>query len=85
MRHPAAQHATPSPQGDVVGSTVAVSQSTVPGRIGLRVPNIGIAATDWVIAGFRLRGDVSAMDIGGTGSQRWRVVNNDISCPFGDG
>ena len=54
-------------------------------EFGIRVPNIGIAASDWVIAKFILRGYVQAVDIGGEGSSRWRVVGNDISCPVGDG
>jgi hypothetical protein len=55
--------------------------------LGIRVPNLGIAATDWVIAGLRLRGGETALDIGGmgSGSHRWRVVGNHISCPNGDG
>jgi hypothetical protein len=54
-------------------------------EFGIRVPNIGIAASNWVIAKFILRGYVQAVDIGGEGSSRWRVVGNDISCPVGDG
>lgn len=54
-------------------------------EFGIRVPNIGIAASDWVIAKFVLRGYVQAVDVGGEGSSRWRVVGNDISCPVGDG
>jgi hypothetical protein len=55
--------------------------------IGIRVPNLGIAATDWVIAGLRLRGGETALDVGGmgSGSHRWRVVGNHVSCPNGDG
>ncbi|MFN7941979.1 MAG: IPT/TIG domain-containing protein [Thermoanaerobaculia bacterium] len=52
---------------------------------GIRVPNTGISPTDWVLAGLRLRGQVSALDIGGDGASRWRIVGNDISCPVGDG
>ncbi len=54
-------------------------------EFGIRVPNIGVAATDWVIAKLVLRGQVQALDIGGSGASRWRVVGNDISCPVGDG
>jgi hypothetical protein len=54
-------------------------------EFGIRVPNVGIAASDWVIAKFVLRGAVQAVDMGGDGSSRWRVVGNDISCPAGDG
>jgi len=55
-------------------------------EFGLRVPNNpDTLANDWVLAGLTLRGYVQAMDIGGSGSSRWRVVGNDISCPIGDG
>lgn len=54
-------------------------------EFGVRVPNLGGAATDVVLAGLRLRGLTSALDIGGNGSSRWRVVGNDISCPEGNG
>jgi hypothetical protein len=54
-------------------------------EFGIRVPNIGVAANDWVIAKFVLRGYIQAVDVGGEGSSRWRVIGNDISCPIGDG
>jgi hypothetical protein len=54
-------------------------------EFGIRVPNIGIVADDWVIAKLVLRGQVEAVEIGGDGSSHWRVVGNDISCPVGDG
>jgi hypothetical protein len=66
------------------GATPTVG-STASDMMGLRVPNIGIAANDWVFAGFAFRGEVSAVELGGTGSSRWRFVNNDVSCPIGDG
>ncbi|PWB68807.1 MAG: hypothetical protein C3F15_15890 [Holophagae bacterium] len=47
--------------------------------------NEGTVVGDWVLAGLVLRGQVSAAEIGGFGSERWRVVGNDISCPVGDG
>ncbi len=65
------------------GATVTIGSTDL--EFGIRVPNIGITATDWVIAKFVLRGQVQALDIGGSGSGRWRVVGNDISCPVGDG
>lgn len=37
----------------------------------------------WVIAGFVLRGQGAAMGL--WGSNGWRIVGNDISCPQGDG
>ena len=53
---------------------------------GVRVlTNEGTVVGDWVLAGLVLRGQVSAAEIGGFGSERWRVVGNDISCPVGDG
>ena len=54
-------------------------------EFGTRVPNLGVGSTDWVFSHLVLRGRVSALDIGGSGSNRWRVVGNDISCPGGDG
>jgi hypothetical protein len=70
------------------GATVTIGSTTVSGSLylGIRVPNLGIAATDWVIAGLRLHGE-TALDIGGmgSGSHRWRVIGNYISCPNGDG
>jgi hypothetical protein len=70
------------------GATVTIGSTSLGGGLymGIRVPNLGIAATDWVIAGLRLHGE-TALDIGGmgSGSHRWRVVGNYISCPNGDG
>ncbi|MBK9053464.1 MAG: hypothetical protein IPL78_21945 [Chloroflexi bacterium] len=55
-------------------------------EFGLRVPNTSDTwANDWVLAGLTLRGFVQAADIGGSGSSRWRIIGNDISCPMGDG
>lgn len=55
-------------------------------EFGVRVPNNqGTLADDWLIANLILRGGVQAVDIGGQGSSRWRLVGNDISCPVGDG
>ncbi len=66
------------------GATATVG-SPAPGLMGIRVPNLGLPASDWVIAGLVLRAEAEALAIGGTGSSRWRVVGNDISCPLGDG
>ena len=66
------------------GAVVTVG-STAPGMMGLRIPNLGIPASDWVIAGIRFLGEVNAIELGATGSTRWRVARNDISCPLGDG
>lgn len=65
------------------GATVVIGSTSL--EFGARVPNIGVAATDWVIAKLRLRGQTQALDIGGDGAMRWRVIGNDISCPVGDG
>jgi len=66
------------------GATATVG-SPAPGLMGIRVPNLGLPASDWVFAGLVLRAEAEALAIGGTGSSRWRVVGNDISCPLGDG
>jgi hypothetical protein len=66
------------------GATATIGSTST--EFGLRVPNnSGTLANDWVLAGLVLRGQVQAVDIGGDGSSRWRVVGNDISCPTGDG
>ena len=49
------------------------------------VATSGTTANDWVIAKFVLRASNEALEIGGSGSSRWRIVGNDISCPVGDG
>lgn len=74
-----------SPKALVVypGASVTIGSTTL--EFGTRVPNIDIAATDWIFSGLILRGRMTALDIGGTGSSRWRVVGNDISCPVGNG
>ncbi|MEP0848566.1 MAG: IPT/TIG domain-containing protein [Phycisphaerae bacterium] len=67
------------------GATVTVGD---PGALhyGVRVaPPVGVHTSYWVIAGLRIRGRISALDIGGDGAVGWRVVGNDISCPNGDG
>ncbi len=66
------------------GATVTLGSTDL--EFGLRVPNNeGTSANDWVLAKLVLRGQIQAVDIGGSGSSRWRVVGNDISCPVGDG
>jgi len=65
------------------GATATIGSTAL--EFGIRVPNIDIGVTDWVLANLVLRGQRQALDIGGTGSSRWRVVGNDISCPVGDG
>jgi hypothetical protein len=52
----------------------------------IRVPNLGLPASHWVIAGMTfLSGGTSAFSIGGVGSTDWRVIGNYISCPSGNG
>jgi len=66
------------------GATATIGSAAL--EFGIRVPNnAGTIADDWVLAGLVLRGQNQAVDIGGDGSSRWRVVGNDISCPSGDG
>lgn len=65
------------------GATVTIGSTAL--EFGTRVPNIDIAVTDWVFSGLILRGRMTALDIGGNGSSRWRVVGNNISCPVGNG
>lgn len=65
------------------GATATIGSTGL--EFGIRVPNIDISVQDWVIAKLTLRGQVQALDIGGSGSTRWRLVGNDISCPVGDG
>ena len=55
-------------------------------EFGTRIPNNpDTYANHWVFAGLTLRGLVTALDLGGSGSSDWRIVGNDISCPRGDG
>ena len=60
---------------------------------GVNGPTLGVRSTDysagtgacpgyWVFAGLVLRG-LAAMAL--AGGSNWRIVGNDISCPFGDG
>lgn len=65
------------------GATATIGSTAL--GYGVRVPNIGVGPTDLVIAGLRLRGLTSALDVGGAGASRWRIVGNDLSCPLGNG
>jgi hypothetical protein len=66
------------------GSRAVIGSTNL--EFGLRVPNNpGTHADDWVLAGLTIRGYVQAVDISGSGSSRWRIIGNDISCPLGDG
>jgi hypothetical protein len=66
------------------GATATIGSTNL--EFGMRVPNNpNTIANDWVFAKLVLRGQIEAVEIGGDGSSRWRVVGNDISCPVGDG
>jgi len=53
-------------------------------EFGARTPAIkGGPFNDWIIAGFVMRGGNTALQLNGV--QRWRIVDNDFSCPRGDG
>ena len=53
-------------------------------EFGARTPAIhGGPFNDWVIAGFKIRGANTALRLDLV--QGWRIVNNDFSCPNGDG
>jgi hypothetical protein len=55
---------------------------------GLGTYKISMAYSWWVIAGMHLSGNNGAMWITGFNgghSSNWRLVGNDITCPFGDG
>lgn len=59
--------------GDISGS-----------EFGVRTPAIHAGPfNNWVIAGFVIRGANTALKLDGVSG--WRVVNNDFSCPSGDG
>lgn len=52
--------------------------------IGIRTPEIeGGPFSNWVIAGFTLRGHYLALEL--VSVSNWRIVANDISCPNGTG
>jgi IPT/TIG domain len=64
------------------GTTVTVGTATM--AYGLRIPNITVTADYWTIAGMKFLG-LGALNLGGaTGSNGWRIVGNDISCPNGN-
>ncbi len=72
------------------GATVTVGTVSGPAPMGIRVPNTGRAqmAKNWVIAGLRIRGQLSALNLGGglnPSAENWRIIGNDITCPNGNG
>jgi hypothetical protein len=53
-------------------------------EFGIRTPAIHSGPfSHWVIAGFRIRGANTALKV--DRAEGWRIVNNDFSCPSGDG
>jgi hypothetical protein len=57
---------------------------------GLVTYNVDRAYSNFVVANLVLRGNNSALAISGDSqhmpsSQNWRIIGNDISCPYGDG
>jgi hypothetical protein len=51
---------------------------------GVRTPAIRSGPFDnWILAGFRIRGANTSLKL--VGVTHWRIVNNDFSCPSGDG
>ena len=54
-------------------------------QYALRVPNTSVTADYWVLAGLHLRA-LTALSLGGaTGTNGWRIVGNDMTCPNGTG
>lgn len=41
--------------------------------------------SDWVLSKLVLRAQEVALEVAQRGADRWRVVGNDLSCPYGDG
>jgi hypothetical protein len=65
------------------GATAVIGDAAGP-EFGARTPAIrGGPFNDWVIAGFTMRGANTALRLDSVA--RWRIVNNDFSCPGGDG
>jgi hypothetical protein len=53
-------------------------------EFGVRTPAIhGGPFSNWVLAGFTIQGANTALKL--VGVSNWRIVNNDFSCPSGDG
>jgi hypothetical protein len=49
------------------------------------VPNISVTADYWVVAGFHFHG-LTAISLGGSsGTNGWRIIGNDMTCPNGTG
>ena len=65
------------------GATAVIGYVAGP-EFGARTPSIHSGPfNDWVIAGFNMRGANTALRLDLV--SRWRIVNNDFSCPAGDG
>lgn len=65
------------------GATVNVGTTSL--KIGLRVPNISVTGSFWVVSGLHLTGGISAIDLGGQGAVGWRIVGNELTAPTGTG
>jgi hypothetical protein len=65
------------------GATVTIGDLTS-GNAGIRVPNIPVTADYWTIANVHAQARANAMSIESSGTNGWRVVGNDLYCPYGD-
>jgi hypothetical protein len=65
------------------GASATIGDPAGP-EFGLRTPSIhGGPFSNWVIAGFTIRGANTALRLDAVSG--WRIINNDLSCPTGDG
>lgn len=65
------------------GARVQIGATAGP-EFGIRTPSIsGGPFSNWILAGFVLRGANQALDLRSVAG--WRIISNDISCPSGDG
>jgi hypothetical protein len=65
------------------GASVMIGDVSGP-EFGIRTPSIHSGPfSHWVIAGFTIRGANTALKLDQV--EGWRIVNNDFSCPSGDG
>lgn len=65
------------------GAKVQIGDPSGP-EFGIRTPAIHSGPFNhWVISGFTIRGSNTALKL--DRSEGWRIVNNDFSCPSGDG
>jgi hypothetical protein len=64
------------------GAKVTVGSPTL---MGIRIPNVGVSGSYWVIAGLTIVAQDTAISLGGNGALGWRIVANDCSAPAGTG